>query len=157
LGGGAIGGVHAGISRNIGLFVFGAEIDVEAIDLNESAETVGSNPPDDTRTHSTAIDFMASVRGRAGVLVAEDYQIYGTLGWTFTSGEQNFSQIGGTDLPQSNLTYGLGIEANLGQGISARVEYRVTDFGDLRNNGSSTIQNIDANMSGVRVGISIWL
>ncbi len=92
--GGIVGGVQLGYNWQSNLFVYGVEGDLSV-------------------TNSDAIDFLGSVRGRAGYLLQPNLLVYGTAGLGFVS-------AGNTD---TNFVWGVGIEGKFSPTMSARLEY----------------------------------
>jgi outer membrane immunogenic protein len=91
---GFIGGVQLGYNWQTNQIVYGLEGDI----------SVSGN-------HS--IDWLASARGRAGLLIQPRLLVYATAGLGLVNG-------GSTD---AGFVYGLGVEGKLTQTMSARIEY----------------------------------
>jgi outer membrane immunogenic protein len=73
---------------------------------------------------------IATVAGRAGILVQPDLLVYALVGWSWSNGG---FELYGKEL-SGNLngpTIGAGIEKLFHTNWSARLEYRLTDFGSL--------------------------
>lgn len=81
----------------------------------------------------TQMRWKATMLARAGVLLTERTLLYGLLGVTYAGFEQfDYSTVTGYTTPfhsRDGLTFGAGIEANLGSGWHLRTEYRRTNLG----------------------------
>lgn len=111
------GGAYVGANWLLGNFVFGAEADVLASGLE--GEEGGLD-----------IDqgLNGSLRARAGIAL-DQFLLYGTGGVALTEVE---ASLGGDsdDATLLGWTAGAGAEALLTENITARVEYRYTDYED---------------------------
>lgn len=77
---------------------------------------------------------IATVGGRAGMLVTPKVLVYALFGWSWTKG--GYSLYGNSYASNlSGPTIGAGVEAVLYKRLSGRVEYRFTDFGKFANSG----------------------
>jgi outer membrane immunogenic protein len=126
---GLSGGVFAGYSVNLGAIIVGAEADINL----ESAE--GSGRGSFMAYHQTDTNWTGALRARVGFEVAPSLLAYGAAGVAFGSVSHAAGQVAAPpsiamryDNDVSGITYGAGLEMNLGDGLSARVEYRRTDF-----------------------------
>ena len=141
---GAVGGGQIGYNWQSQRFVYGLEADISAADIGISETFV---VPGAVLNASATIDWLATVRGRAGVLVQPNLLLYGTLGLAIVHAEARASvnAIGFTSLgieesrTDTGLVYGLGVESKLNDRLSARLEYlgfgnldRIGDFGIVR-------------------------
>jgi outer membrane immunogenic protein len=152
---GAIGGVHAGYNWQSGNFVFGIETDLELSGIEGSGRgSLGG-------AHATSIDWMGSLRARAGftmgntLLYLTGGLAYGDVSVDRSSGALATPMMGKSDW-QTGWTLGGGIEHAFTPNISARVEYRYTDLGgatftSLLGGGTDTT---DVTHSAVRAGLS---
>jgi outer membrane immunogenic protein len=130
---GGFGGVYAGINRQNGPLVFGAELDAALSRLTETRTipgTLGGPPRIDT---SADIDWFATLRGRLGVAHGP-MLVYGTAGVVVAHGVGaiTVTASGGTVPPpygagdddlQTGLVLGGGVETALGRHWTARAEY----------------------------------
>lgn len=96
---GLVAGVQVGYNWQSNYFVYGLEGDLSLAD--------GS------------IDWLASVRGRAGYLLDPRLLAYATLGF-------GFANAGGTE---SDMVFGLGVEGRINPTTTVRLEY--LSYGDL--------------------------
>ncbi len=73
-----------------------------------------------------------TVAGRLGYLANPDTLIYGLVGWTWTTFEQDLEFVGNTvfsnDFDVDGLTLGGGIETVLAENFTGKLEYRYTRF-----------------------------
>jgi outer membrane immunogenic protein len=95
---------------------------------------------------SASVDWLATIRGRAGMLVQPNLLIYGTAGLAIVHAEAHASVntlFGGVSARASDtetgFVYGIGVENKLNEKLSWRLEYlgfsepdRIGDFGILR-------------------------
>jgi outer membrane immunogenic protein len=89
-----VGGVQLGYNWQANQIVYGLEGDISLSGMH-------------------SIDWLASVRGRAGYLIQPRLMIYATAGLGLVNG-------GDTD---AGFVYGLGVEGKLTPTMSARIEY----------------------------------
>jgi len=102
--------------------------------LDEKRGDVTKEKHNKTFTLATAaIGDIATVGGRAGVLVQPDLLVYLLLGYSWSNASfQVFPPWGpGASGSVSGPTIGAGIEKLFHNNWSARLEYRYTDFGKL--------------------------
>lgn len=99
---GILGGGQIGYNWQANRFVYGIEGDASITD--------------------TDVDWLASVRGRAGFLLDERLLAYGTVGVGFADAD---------DDTETDLVYGLGLEGKITEGITGRVEYLAYDDLDI--------------------------
>jgi outer membrane immunogenic protein len=114
---GAIGGVHAGYRWDMGAFVAGAELtyDKANIDLGAAA---GDQLDDVTALKLTAgRDFGSTL-------------VYGALG-----GARASATVGGVDLSDSGLVYGLGVDYAISDRMTVGGEVLKHDFSDFDASG----------------------
>ena len=112
------GGIYAGANYQINdRFVVGVEGDVLASGVEGERGGVGFEQ-----------DWVGSLRGRIGIAL-DDFLLYGTGGVAATGLE---ASSGGVSDRQTELgwTLGAGVEAALSENVTARIEYRYTEFED---------------------------
>lgn len=141
---GGVGGGQIGYNWQSNRLVYGVEADISAADIGTS-ETLAV--PGAVLDASASIDWIATVRGRLGVLVQPNLLVYGTAGLAVVNAEAHASVavfgVGQISARQSDtesgLVFGVGVESKLTDKISARVEYlefsppdRIGDFGIVR-------------------------
>jgi outer membrane immunogenic protein len=77
------------------------------------------------------LDFFGTVRARAGLVVTPTVLLYATGGLAYGQVDANTTLVGATRSPNYNpgWTVGGGVEAAMGGGWSAKVEYLYLDLG----------------------------
>jgi outer membrane immunogenic protein len=108
---GFIGGVQLGYNWQTNQIVYGLEGDISL-----------------SGNHS--IDWLASARGRAGLLIQPRLLVYATAGLGLVNG-------GSTD---AGFVYGLGVEGKLTQTMSARIEYLSFNSDNAHGDGVGVIR-----------------
>jgi outer membrane immunogenic protein len=132
---GLIGGGHAGYNWQINQWVLGVETDFDGTSIN-STYTIG--PPFVATTGTERLDWQGSLRGRAGVAF-DKALFYATGGWAYGHFTDGYD-TSGTNFIQSvssirnGWTAGVGAEYAMMHNLTARVEYRYTDWGTHTNN-----------------------
>jgi outer membrane immunogenic protein len=132
---GFVGGAHAGYDWQRGNFVFGGIVDIAATDIGDRQSGFSSTPAfyDIERN----LDYLATARLRAGVVVAERFLPYVTGGLAYGDVEERFvtntpaafTTSGGDD-GRFGYTVGGGVEARVTQQVSLGFEYLYTNLGD---------------------------
>ena len=141
--GGVFGG-QIGYNWQSQQFIYGIEADISLSDISVSETLVG---PGVLLSATGSIDWLATIRGRYGVLVQPRLLIYATAGLGIVGAEVH-SSANVMGFPQfsarqsdtaTGFVYGIGAEHQLSERMSARVEYlgfghvdRVGDFGIIR-------------------------
>ncbi len=132
--GGGVGGAQVGYNWQSQQFVYGIEADVSLSDIGVRETLVG---PGVVATASASIDWLATVRARAGVLVQPRLLLYATAGLSIVTAEGSVDTMG-LHLSQretdTGFVYGLGVESKWTDSTSVRVEY--LGFGDTNAAGS---------------------
>jgi outer membrane immunogenic protein len=155
-GSGVIGGLHAGYNWQAGSWVYGLEGDFQATSLKTTSTCliqdagVGNPSPGACFAQangavytgynfSTELPWQGSVRGRLGYAFGNAL-LYATGGVAFADIRTTYTTFGGStpgsesfDQTRAGLTVGAGLEYALSANLSARVEYRFSDFGTLTN------------------------
>jgi len=154
---GAQFGVHGGYNLGLGMVVLGIEGD---------ASYDGSSLDFSTANGGTAelgVDWAGSLRGRVGLPIGP-IMMYATAGWAWTETKLiERTTSGATATSETTIggpVYGLGAEAFILPGVSARAEFLNFDYQgeDLTFQDVTTgIQDFDASESVFRVGVSISL
>jgi outer membrane immunogenic protein len=146
---GAVGGAQAGYNWQSQQYVYGIEADISASDIGASGSATACDPMFGCATAraSASIDWLATVRGRLGVLVQPNLLLYATagLGIVHAEGHASVTVPGAGSLRASvsdsdtGFVYGVGVESKISDTMSVRVEYlgfgdidAVGDFGILR-------------------------
>ncbi len=152
---GALGGIHAGYNWQSGNFVLGAETDLELSGIS------GSGVGNLGGGHTTNLDWQGSLRARLGFTTGNTL-IYATGGLAYggvsvdRSAGASFAPFVGDSFWKTGWTLGAGIEHAFTQTISARIEYRYTDFGQVSytSTGAGLIDTSDITQSAIRAGLS---
>jgi outer membrane immunogenic protein len=141
-------GGFAGYRVQFGNLVVGIEGDLAWKKATTSYVQSGTTPlyVSETFTGRMTQGWDGSLRGRLGTLLAPSLLAYGTAGLAFGNVSGSFSYnaqygsgywvasvAGAKSWNDTRLGYTLGggIEADLGKGLKARLEYRFTDFGQI--------------------------
>jgi opacity protein-like surface antigen len=141
---GVVGGGQIGYNWQSQQFVFGIEADISGADIGVSETLV---VPGSVFGSSASIDWLATIRGRAGILLQPNLLLYGTAGLSIVNLEAHSSidtiGLGTISVRESDtetgFAYGIGVEGKLTERTTARLEYlefsqsdRIGDFGILR-------------------------
>ena len=145
---GFVGGIQAGVNRQMGAWVGGLEFDFSESGINGSTSATvpltGGATGTDTLTESDNFELLGSARARVGYVAWPDVLIYGTGGLAWTRIAQGTAETtvvtsGGTSSASlsTNVNWelgwvaGLGVEARLwNSNWLGRLEYLHYDFGD---------------------------
>lgn len=142
-GDGVEGGGYVGATWQFGNFVIGAEADILASDVE------GSNGP-----VSFDQGTNGSLRARAGIAL-DQFLLYGTAGGAVTGVEMS----GFGDSEDATLwgwTAGAGAEAMVFSNVTARVEYRYTDYeNEIFTLGTGGAVDSDLTTHSVRAGVGV--
>lgn len=151
----AFGGLHGGYNAQMGMFVVGAEADVELTDARGGFIDPGGRGV-------VTQKWQASLRGRAG-LAFDRLLVYGTGGAAFTTFKYVYTnpftgQTEGPTTTRTGYTLGVGAEYAFTDNLTARLEYRHTDFGDFRYVATSAFLGLTGRQSprsnALRAGVS---
>src|SRR5215510_6665084 len=141
---GFVGGGQIGYNWQSRQYVYGLEGDISAADIGVSETLV---VPGAVLSASASIDWIATMRGRFGVLVQPNLLVYGTAGLAIVHAEAHgsvnafgFGQISAhASDTGTGFVYGLGVESKWTEKMSVRLEYlgfsdpdKIGDFGILR-------------------------
>ena len=147
---GGFAGGQVGYNWRSQQFVYGLEADIAAADIGVSGSATACDPAFGCATAraSGSIDWFATIRGRAGILVQPGLLLYATAGVGIVNAEAHGRVFitGGPSLSasvsetDSGFVAGVGVESKLNETMSLRVEYLnfgnnndvVGDFGILR-------------------------
>ena len=138
-GDGILGGAQAGFNWQTGQFVFGVEVDVQAVNIDGGANRFfdfGLATLD--ADVSTEIDWFGTARGRIGFVPTERLMVYGTGGFAFgetTSSASYDAGIFGSDSASSKDTRtgwaaGAGAEYAFADNWTLKAEYLYVDLGE---------------------------
>ena len=139
---GFLGGGYAGVDWQIGNLVLGAEGDLLASGANGKQGGIGASQ-----------GLNGSLRARAGIAL-DDFLLNGTAGAAATDLELS---RGGKSDDKTLLgwTIGAGAEAMLAPNITARVEYRYSDYEDKTFTLGGGKVGGDLSTNSVRAGVGV--
>ncbi|MGE0611652.1 MAG: outer membrane protein, partial [Hyphomicrobiales bacterium] len=102
---GVVGGGILGWSRQAGNYVFGVEADIVGADVDDT-QAFGVN------SVSASMEWLLGVRGRIGVLVSPQTQLFGMIGAGFAEFDLPVAGAGGGSRSEtfSGLQFGAGME-----------------------------------------------
>jgi outer membrane immunogenic protein len=141
---GFVGGGQVGFNWQSQQFVYGIEADISLSDISVTERLIG---PGVVVSATGSINWLATIRGRAGVLVTPSLLLYATAGLGIVSAEVHGSvnviglgQIGARESDtETGFVYGIGVENKFSERLSVRLEYlgfghfdTVGDFGIVR-------------------------
>jgi len=146
---GILGGVTLGYNLQSGSLVYGIEADGMGTDLSATTALTTSGIlayPTLTTVTTTGVDWLATVRGRIGMLVAPQALVYATGGvavggvhgsssitpsGTSTCANNFFCSIGSGSATNVGWTAGIGGEYMFAPHWTAKIEYLHYDLGSL--------------------------
>jgi outer membrane immunogenic protein len=132
---GVLGGAQIGYNSQIQNWLVGVELDFQGTGQSSNHSftcpagvCTGAALP---VTLGHQLDFFGTVRARAGLVVTPTVLLYATGGLAYGQVESNTTLLGATRSPNYNpgWTVGGGVEAAMGGGWSAKVEYLYLDLG----------------------------
>lgn len=136
------GGIYGGYNWQSGQIVYGGEAD---LGYNDQKGTSGGITGEEK--------LNGSIRGRVGYDM-NPFLIYGTAGLAI--GDHEVSSAAGSDSKTSvGYTVGAGVEAFVTSNITARLEYRYTDYQDKDFNLGGTTDSRGFDDQSVKVGIGV--
>lgn len=157
---GFVGGLHAGHNWQSDSFVFGIEGDAEFADIKGDTDVfLFDDDEQPSGSVEEKVDWLASLRLRAGYAM-DRVLFYGTGGLAVGGVELEFNDVQlGTLVDEDKTLWGYtiggGIEYALSDAVSARVEYRWTDLGDIEgDDGEGDSAEADVQVHAVRAGIT---
>jgi len=131
---GFTGGIEAGYDYQMDSFVFGGVVDIAAVDYQSRQSAFSSTPA--SYTQQTDIEYLATVRARAGYLVTDYVLAYvhgglaiGGVDTSFSSTNPNGRSRGGDDT-MVGFQVGAGVETKVTSNVSIGLEYAYTNLGD---------------------------
>ncbi|MCP3369280.1 outer membrane protein [Bradyrhizobium cajani] len=154
---GGFGGLHAGYNHQFNRLVLGIEADVDF-----GRVSGGFSTPLGVVTYDARKNWEASVRGRLGITPIDRLLLYVTGGAAFTElkyhWETSLFAVPPADatISKTGWTAGAGTEVALTDHLTARVEYRYSNFGTTRFDWTvlSTAYEQKPRFQSVRGGIS---
>jgi len=144
---GAGGGLYGGYNWQNGQIVYGAEADVNMGDERGSAGTVAG------RSVEGKQGVNGSLRGRVGYDM-NPFLLYGTAGLAVSDNKVR-DGVNKDSATALGYTVGAGVEAMVTDNITARVEYRYTDYQDKDFNVGGTTYSRGFDDQSVKVGIGM--
>jgi outer membrane immunogenic protein len=136
------GGVYIGANSQWNQFVLGVEADALISGAEGSAGAIGADQ-----------DWSVSLRARAGIAL-DRFLLYGT-GGVAASGVELSDATSSDNNILWGWTLGAGAEALLRENVTARVEYRYTDFGSETYTLDSGAGDADLQIHSVRAGVGL--
>ncbi|MBK1868301.1 outer membrane protein [Aestuariivirga sp. YIM B02566] len=155
---GFVGGLHAGYNWQSDALVLGIEGDIEFADINGDTDVINGNGIKVGEVEQE-IDWLGSLRLRAG-FAADRALFYATGGLAVGGVELTLKDSDGDEFASNSetnwgWTLGGGIEYAVTDDLSARIEYRYTDLGDIdADNGDDDDGKADTAFHAVRAGLS---
>lgn len=136
------GGAYIGANYQWNQFVLGVEADALASGADGSSGGISAEQ-----------DWSASLRARAGIAL-DQFLLYGT-GGVAASGIEVSDATGSDDNTHWGWTLGAGAEALLRDNVTARVEYRYTDYGGETYTLGGSSGEADLETHSVRAGVGL--
>ena len=134
-------GAQAGANVQFDSFVLGVEGDISWTNISGEGDGIGPGP--DFTVPSASIDWIGTLRGRAGVAF-DQVLVYATAGFAYGAGEVGLTNLDGAlddrtaDLTAGGWVAGIGAEVALDDNLSIKGEYTYTSltmdeiqFGDV--------------------------
>ena len=134
-------GAQAGANVQMDNFVLGIEGDISWSNMTGEGDPIDPGP--DATVPSGSIDWLATLRGRAGVAF-DQVLVYGTAGLAYGSGSIGLTKLDGlgddrtADITAPGWVAGVGVEVALDDNLSIKGEYTYTkltmdevQFGDV--------------------------
>lgn len=120
---GGLAGIAAGYNFQSGKFVYGLEADI-ALAFNQNSSFGVVNPSVPNSIGNTDIDWMATIRARAGLVVGQSSLIYLTAGYAMLHQKTRYSlgYTGSTSGFKGGLVVGAGFETAINNNWSLKGE-----------------------------------
>jgi len=124
-------GAQAGANVQFDTFVLGIEGDISWTNISGEGEGIGPGP--DFTVPSASIDWLGTLRGRAGVAF-DQVLVYATAGFAYGVGEVGLTNLDGAgddrtaDLTAGGWVAGIGAEVALDDNLSIKGEYTYTSL-----------------------------
>lgn len=140
---GFLGGLQVGYNWRSGPIVYGVEADVSRSGV-EDHQTVSNQLPGflaNVTAVASSLDWLSTIRARAGVLLSPELLLYATGGLAFGHVEHSFSggfpaepslTSGSASRIETGWTVGAGAEYALSRTLTLRGEYLYYDLGDTK-------------------------
>lgn len=160
---GVIAGAQIGYNWKLAGFLVGLESDISFTDIEGDA-FFGGKVGDSA---DSSLDWMATLRARAGAPVTDSVLIYGTGGVAWGDWEDGFvpsTTRNSWSNVETGWTAGGGVETKVTEWVSIKAEYLYVDFGDKTHTFSEPSRNpptgtvtFDHHLHTVRVGLNVKL
>jgi outer membrane immunogenic protein len=139
-----VGGGQAGYNYQVGSGVFGVEADIDGTSLSKSgsftsvARVGGAGGPTLTMNASGKLDYLGTIRARAGFTPWDRFLVYATGGFAYGGAHTSASVVangtgavwtGSNNPVRTGWTIGGGVEYAITQNIALRGEYLYYDLG----------------------------
>lgn len=118
---GAVGGVYAGYNFQAGRVVYGLEADIGGSDVDAGGFNAATGLP-----LSSGQSAFGSVRGRLGYAM-DSFMVFATGGLAVSEQELALGVVHDTNT-HLGYTLGAGIEAEILDNVTSRIEYRYSDY-----------------------------
>jgi len=163
---GFVGGAHAGYNFQFGSIVAGLEADIEGTGTNGGFGRISPTTGSSTLADSD-VTVQGSLRARLGFAL-DRALIYATGGLAFANFETDYAFLdtttGDTDAAsfedsEWGWTLGAGVEYAFTGNLTARIEYRYTQFDDLRHDLTRVFtdrvtHDVETEFHTIRAGLS---
>jgi outer membrane immunogenic protein len=147
-GDGFVGGVYGGVNFQDGSFVYGVEADIGGGGFDASGDNAATGLPIDGDNN-----VFGSLRGRVGVAM-DPFLVFATGGLAVS--EQELTLGGASDRETAlGATVGAGVEGQITDSITSRIEYRYSNFGDQTFDLGNTSVSSGFDEHSVRAGVAL--
>ena len=136
------GGAYIGANHQWNQFVLGIEADALISGADGGSGGISADQ-----------DWSGSLRARAGIAL-DQFLLYGTGGVAVTGAEVS-DATGSDSNTHWGWTLGAGAEAMLRDNVTARVEYRYTDYEDQTYTLGGSSGDVDLQTHSVRAGVGV--
>jgi outer membrane immunogenic protein len=143
---GGVGWVYGGYNWQIGNFVAGLEADI-------GTGSLGGSEGAGLTEIAADLNYMGSIRGRAGVLLTPAFLVYGTAGYAWSDMDISARGVSAAET-FSGYTVGVGTELNFSGPWSLRLEYLYTDLGAETLTRGGIAETYDPDFHTIRAGVS---
>jgi outer membrane immunogenic protein len=136
-----LGGAQIGYNFQNGRFVFGLEADFSGADLSSDSGALLDLGIIQIGTFTSEVDWFGTVRGRAGILLDDNFLFYGTGGLAYGHVTNSIGYSIGIcpkfcvadsesgDEVRVGYTVGAGVETNVNDSVKVKLEYLYVDLG----------------------------
>ena len=147
-GDGFVGGVYAGYNLQTDRFVYGLEADIGGSGVDADGFNVATGS-----AISSDGNVFGSLRGRVGVAV-DPFLVFATGG---VAASRNELSLNGFSDEQTSVGYtvGAGVEAQVTDSITSRLEYRYSDYGSETYDLGNTSVSSGFDEHSIRAGIAL--